>query len=123
MDPTTSARTFKAKREPLVALDATDFQPDVESRCTTTRVPSPGLTAPLIVNCRPRWTDRVLGCHIIGPSAADLVQSMVIAMEFSTSAEDIAMMVFSHPALSEAVHEAALAVNGHAIHITNRKKK
>jgi dihydrolipoamide dehydrogenase len=68
-------------------------------------------------------TDRVLGCHIIGPSAADLVQSMVIAMEFSTSAEDIAMMVFSHPALSEAVHEAALAVNGHAIHITNRKKK
>lgn len=68
-------------------------------------------------------TDRVLGCHIIGPSAADLVQSMVIAMEFSTSAEDIGMMVFAHPALSEAVHEAALAVNGHAIHIANRKKR
>jgi len=68
-------------------------------------------------------TDRVLGCHIIGPSAADLVQSVAIAMEFSTSSEDLAMMVFSHPALSEAVHEAALAVNGHAIHIANRKKK
>jgi dihydrolipoamide dehydrogenase len=68
-------------------------------------------------------TDRVLGCHIIGPSAADLVQSVAIAMEFSTSAEDLAMMVFAHPALSEAVHEAALAVNGHAIHIANRKKK
>jgi len=68
-------------------------------------------------------TDRVLGCHIIGPSAADLVQSVVIAMEFSSSAEDLAMTVFSHPALSEAVHEAALAVNGHAIHIANRKKK
>jgi dihydrolipoamide dehydrogenase len=68
-------------------------------------------------------TDRVLGVHIIGPSAADLVQSMVIAMEFSTSAEDIGMMVFAHPALSEAVHEAALAVNGHAIHIANRKKR
>jgi dihydrolipoamide dehydrogenase len=68
-------------------------------------------------------TDRVLGCHIIGPSAADLVQSIVIAMEFSTSAEDIGMMVFAHPALSEAVHEAALAVNGHAIHIANRKKR
>jgi dihydrolipoamide dehydrogenase len=68
-------------------------------------------------------TDRVLGCHIIGPSAADLVQSVVIAMEFSTSAEDIGMMVFAHPALSEAVHEAALAVNGHAIHIANRKKR
>jgi dihydrolipoamide dehydrogenase len=68
-------------------------------------------------------TDRVLGCHIIGPSAADLAQGVVIAMEFSASAEDIGMTVFSHPALCEAVHEAALAVNGHAIHIQNRKKR
>jgi len=67
-------------------------------------------------------TDRVLGCHIIGPSAADLAQTVVVAMEFSSSAEDIGMTVFSHPALCEAVHEAALAVNGHAIHIANRKK-
>ena len=59
---------------------------------------------------------------IIGPSAADLVQTVVVAMEFSSSAEDIGLTVFSHPALSEAVHEAALAVNGHAIHIGNRKK-
>ena len=68
-------------------------------------------------------TDRVLGCHIIGPSAADLAQTLVVAMEFSASAEDIGMTVFSHPALCEAVHEAALAVNGHAIHIANRKKR
>jgi dihydrolipoamide dehydrogenase len=68
-------------------------------------------------------TDRILGCHIIGPSAADLAQTVVVAMEFSSSAEDIGMTVFSHPALSEAVHEAALAVNGHAIHIANRKKR
>jgi dihydrolipoamide dehydrogenase len=68
-------------------------------------------------------TDRVLGCHIIGPSAADLAQTVVVAMEFSSSAEDIGMTVFSHPALCEAVHEAALAVNGHAIHIANRKKR
>jgi len=67
-------------------------------------------------------TDRVLGCHIIGPSAADLAQTVVVAMEFSTSAEDIGMTVFAHPALCEAVHEAALAVNGHAIHIANRKR-
>jgi dihydrolipoamide dehydrogenase len=67
--------------------------------------------------------DRVLGCHIVGPSAADLVQTVTVAMEFSTSAEDIGMTVFSHPALSEAVHEAALAVNGHAIHMPNRKKR
>jgi dihydrolipoamide dehydrogenase len=68
-------------------------------------------------------TDRVLGCHIIGPSAADLVQQVAIAMEFSASAEDIGLTMFSHPALSEAVHEAALSVNGHAIHGVNRRKR
>ncbi len=68
-------------------------------------------------------SDRILGCHIVGPSAADLVQQVAIAMEFGASAEDIGMTVFGHPTLSEAVHEAALAVHGHAIHIANRKRK
>jgi dihydrolipoamide dehydrogenase len=68
-------------------------------------------------------TDRILGCHIIGSSAADLLQQIVIAMEFSASAEDIGLTMFSHPALSEAVHEAALASLGHAIHIGNRKRR
>ena len=68
-------------------------------------------------------TDRILGCHILGASAADLVQQVVIAMEFGSSAEDLALTVFGHPTLSEAVHEAALAVDGHAIHIANRKKR
>jgi len=67
--------------------------------------------------------DRILGCHIVGPSAADLVQQVVIAMEFGGSAEDLALTVFGHPTLSEAVHEAALAVGGHAIHVANRKHK
>ncbi|MFT5483135.1 MAG: dihydrolipoamide dehydrogenase [Halieaceae bacterium] len=68
-------------------------------------------------------TDRILGCHVIGPSAADLVQQVVIAMEFGASTEDLALTVFGHPTLSEAVHEAALAVDGHAIHIANRKPR
>lgn len=68
-------------------------------------------------------TDRVLGCHIIGPNAADILQQVVIAMEFGSSAEDLAMTVFAHPIVSEALHEAALAVGGHAIHIANRKKR
>ena len=68
-------------------------------------------------------TDSILGCHIVGPSAADLVQQVVIAMEFGSSAEDLALTVFGHPTLSEAVHEAALAVDGQAIHIANRKKR
>ncbi|TQV78862.1 dihydrolipoyl dehydrogenase [Exilibacterium tricleocarpae] len=68
-------------------------------------------------------SDRVLGCHIVGPSAADLVQQVAIAMEFGSSAEDIGMTVFGHPTFSEAVKEAALAVNGHAIHMPNRKRR
>lgn len=68
-------------------------------------------------------TDRILGCHVIGPAAAELVQQAAIAMEFGGSAEDLGMMVFAHPTMSEAVHEAALAVNGHAIHVANRKPR
>ncbi|MDD7804413.1 MAG: dihydrolipoyl dehydrogenase [Endozoicomonas sp. (ex Botrylloides leachii)] len=68
-------------------------------------------------------TDRILGVHIVGPSAADLVQQAVIAMEFAASTEDLALTVFSHPTLSEALHEAVLAVDDHAIHIANRKRR
>ena len=67
-------------------------------------------------------SDRIVGCQIIGASAADLLQQMVIAMEFGASAEDIALTMFPHPALSEVVHESALAVHGHAIHKVNRKR-
>jgi dihydrolipoamide dehydrogenase len=80
-------------------------------------------TAGLVKIIAHAQTDRILGCHIVGPSAADLVQQVAIAMEFGSTAEDLGMMVFGHPTLSEAVHEAALAVNGHAIHITNKKKR
>lgn len=68
-------------------------------------------------------TDRILGCHIVGPSAADLIQQIAIAMEFGATAEDIGMIVFGHPTLSESVKEASLAVNGRAIHIGNRRPR
>jgi dihydrolipoamide dehydrogenase len=68
-------------------------------------------------------TDRILGVHILGPQASELIAEAVIAMEFSASAEDLALTMFAHPTLSEAVHEAALGVAGHAIHTINRKKK
>ena len=67
-------------------------------------------------------TDTILGIHVFGPSAAELVQQGLIAMEFGSSSEDIGLTMFSHPTVSEALHEAALAVNGHAIHIGNRKR-
>lgn len=68
-------------------------------------------------------TDRILGMHIIGPQASELIQQAVIAMEFGSSVEDLQLMVFGHPSLSEAVHEAALDVDGRAIHIAKRKRK
>ncbi|NQV47226.1 MAG: dihydrolipoyl dehydrogenase [Rhodospirillaceae bacterium] len=62
-------------------------------------------------------TDRVLGVHIIGPAAGDLIQEAVSVMEFGGSAEDIARTCHAHPGLSESVKEAALAVAGRAIHM------
>jgi dihydrolipoamide dehydrogenase len=68
-------------------------------------------------------TDRILGASVIGPNAGDLCQQVVVAMEFGSSAEDIGMMVFAHPTVSEALHEAALSVNNVAIHKANRRPK
>ncbi|GEO81508.1 dihydrolipoyl dehydrogenase [Pararhodospirillum oryzae] len=62
-------------------------------------------------------TDRVLGCHIIGPAAGDLIQEVVMGMVFGTSAEDIARTCHAHPQLGESVKEAALAVHKRALHI------
>jgi dihydrolipoamide dehydrogenase len=60
-------------------------------------------------------TDRILGVHIIGPRAGDLIAEMVAAIEFSASSEDIARICHAHPTLAEAVKEAALAVDGRTI--------
>ncbi|MHB1223029.1 MAG: dihydrolipoyl dehydrogenase [Gemmatimonadaceae bacterium] len=61
-------------------------------------------------------TDELLGCHIIGPTASELIPEVVLAFEYRGSSEDIAITVHGHPTLSEAVKEAALAVTGRAIH-------
>ncbi|MCH1610003.1 MAG: dihydrolipoyl dehydrogenase [Luminiphilus sp.] len=68
-------------------------------------------------------SDQILGAHVVGPAAADLVQQIVIAIEMAASTEDLQLMVFGHPTMSEAVHEAALAVDGRAIHMVNRPKR
>ena len=64
-----------------------------------------------------KTTDRVLGVHIVGPDAGHLIAELGLAMEFGASAEDIARTCHAHPTLSEAVKEAALAVEGRPIHI------
>ncbi|MFC7705233.1 dihydrolipoyl dehydrogenase [Plastorhodobacter daqingensis] len=61
-------------------------------------------------------TDRILGAHIIGPMAGDLIHEICVAMEFGAAAEDLARTCHAHPTYSEAVREAALACNSGAIH-------
>jgi dihydrolipoamide dehydrogenase len=61
-------------------------------------------------------TDRILGAHIIGPGAGDLIHEVCVAMEFGASAQDLAMTCHAHPTYSEAVREAALACGDGAIH-------
>ena len=61
-------------------------------------------------------TDRILGCHIIGPAAGDLIHEVCVAMEFGASAQDLAVTTHAHPTFSEAVREAALACGDGAIH-------
>ncbi|MCV6590510.1 MAG: dihydrolipoyl dehydrogenase [Marinobacterium sp.] len=68
-------------------------------------------------------TDRIVGVHMVGGQASELIGQAVIAMEFCSSAEDLQMTIFAHPTVSEALHEAALAVDGHAIHMANRKRR
>jgi dihydrolipoamide dehydrogenase len=62
-------------------------------------------------------TDEILGCHIIGPNASDLLTEVVLAMEYRGTADDVGATVHSHPTLSEAVKEAALGALGRAIHL------
>ncbi|HET6914166.1 MAG TPA: dihydrolipoyl dehydrogenase [Rhodanobacteraceae bacterium] len=64
-------------------------------------------------------TDRILGVHMVGAAASELIAEAVVAMEFKGSSEDLARIVHAHPTLSEAVHEAALSVDKRAIHKTN----
>ena len=64
-------------------------------------------------------TDRVLGVHVFSVQASELIAQAVLMMEMQATSEDIALTMFAHPTLSEAMHEAALSVHGRAIHIKN----
>ena len=64
-------------------------------------------------------TDAILGAHIFGANASELIAECVVAMEFRGCAEDLALIVHAHPTLSEAIHEAALHLDGRAIHRGN----
>jgi dihydrolipoamide dehydrogenase len=64
--------------------------------------------------------DEILGAHIVGPMAGELISEIVLAMEFSASTEDIQRTIHAHPSLAEAVHEASLAVDNKALNYPNK---
>jgi dihydrolipoamide dehydrogenase len=74
-------------------------------------------TAGLVKFIADAKTDELLGAHIVGPAASELIAEVVLAFEYRGSSEDLGITVHAHPTLAEAVKEAALAVSGRAIHI------
>ena len=82
----------------------------------TPRARTNGETEGFVKILAERASDRVLGVHIIGPDAGTMIAEAALAMEFAATAEDIARTSHAHPTLSEAMKEAALAVDGRAIH-------
>jgi dihydrolipoamide dehydrogenase len=93
-----------------VAIGAFPFQANGRARCMNETEGG----VKIIADAR---TDRILGAHVLGPRASDLIAELAVAVEFDGSAEDIARSTHAHPTLPEAVKEAALAVARRAIHI------
>ncbi|MGH8273105.1 MAG: dihydrolipoyl dehydrogenase [Gammaproteobacteria bacterium] len=80
-----------------------------------------GMPAGMVKMIAHKDSDEILGVHIVGPYASELIAEAVLAMEYRASAEDIQLTMHAHPTLSEAMHEAALAVDKRAIHVVNRR--
>lgn len=108
--------------EQLIA-DGVNYNVGIAPFAASGRAMAENATAGMVKVLASEETDRILGVHIIGPHASELIAQAVIAMEFGSSSEDLGLTMFAHPTISESVHEAALAVSGHAIHVANRKKR
>ncbi|MEN8260323.1 MAG: dihydrolipoyl dehydrogenase [Pseudomonadota bacterium] len=80
-----------------------------------------GKTTGLVKIISSTETDKILGVHIIGANASELIAEAVVAMEFSAAAEDLARTIHAHPTMAEAMREAALAVDKHALHFPPKK--
>lgn len=100
-----------------------DYQAGVFPFAASGRARAQGDTDGFVKILADRVTDRILGAHIIGPQCSELVAEVVLAMQLGGSAEDVALTMFAHPTLSEAVHEAALAVHGRPLHMAARPKR
>ena len=111
------------KTEEQLKSEGVDYQVGSFPFAASGRAKAKGDTSGMVKVIRDKKSDRMLGAHLIGPSASELLAQSVLAMEFDATIEDIAHTIHAHPTLSEAMHEAALSADGRAIHIGNRKAK
>lgn len=111
------------KTEQALKAAGTDYRVGQFPFVASGRARAAGHTEGMIKILADSASDRVLGVHMIGQHCSELIAQAGVAMAFNASSEDIAMTVFAHPTLSESFHEAALAVDGRAIHIAQRRKK
>jgi dihydrolipoamide dehydrogenase len=109
------------KTEEALKMAGTAYRCGVFPFAASGRAKAMGVTTGLVKTLSDAESDRLLGVHIIGPLASELVGQAVTAMEFGGSAEDVARTVFAHPTLSEALHESALAIDNRAIHVAVRR--
>ena len=105
------------KTEQQLEQEGTEFRSGSFPFMATGRARAMAETTGLVKILSDAKTDRLLGIHIFGPTASELIAEAVVAMEFDGSAEDLARTIHAHPTLSEAMHEAALGVDGRTIHI------
>jgi dihydrolipoamide dehydrogenase len=111
------------KSEEQLKKEATPYHVGSFPFAANGRARAIGQTGGLVKVLAHAKTDRILGVHVIGPQASEMVAQAKIAMELGASSEDLALTMFAHPTLSEALHEAALSVDQRAIHAVQAKKK
>lgn len=105
------------KTEQQVKAEGTEYRTGSFPFMANGRARALGDTTGFVKFIADKKTDRILGVHIIGPMASELIAEAVVAMEFGASSEDIAMICHAHPSLSEAMKEAALAVDGRTLNL------
>ena len=105
------------KTEQQVKAENTEYRAGSFPFMANGRARALGDTTGFVKIIADKKTDRILGVHVIGPMASELIAEAVVAMEFGASSEDIAMICHAHPSLSEAMKEAALAVDGRTLNL------
>ena len=115
--PTAPEIAWVGKTEQQLKAEGVAYRSGVFPFSANARARALGDTTGLVKVLAKEKTDEILGVHIMGPMAGELIAEAVVAMEFRGSAEDIGMIVHAHPSLSEALKDAALGVDKRSLNI------